>query len=392
LRYPINCERDLQAFSRNEIASRTRISQGAVSNIIAAWKTGLGYPSADDLRELSMILKRSGINAQQCAMGFRLAKMIQDLGVNEDNFRTFISEIYQHCSEIGLRPQNVAENVKQLLILSESIPLWQIPQYIADKTTEKREIEEDIRRLHEQQSQTRRSLEIALKENKESITQLNKYCELKTRLEKTGMSMDDPELFAQALEGARKFKANPERVAILATNFDASSAMQAQLEQSVNSLKSKLEQVTNDCARAERLLAIHNLTISKYIKLEAMGFGLPMLTTLQDMINEVANANNIPHDVAVRKFLNDMAENFSPVLGYEGKLTAIKSEIEKKRSALTTLSLVLDQKKEMAKLLPLLILTGDQDKIDDQPSQCTPNYMQNQVASSAIHEGMNRRP
>lgn len=257
---------------------------------------------------------------------------------------------------------------------------------MADKTTEKREIEEDIRRLHEQQSQTRRCLEIALMENKESITQLNKYCELKTRLEKTGMSMDDPELFAQALEGARKFKANPERVAILATNF-ASSAMQAQLEQSVNSLKSKLDQVTNDCARAERLLAIHNLTISKYIKLEAMGFGLPMLTTLQDMINEVANANNIPHDVAVRKFLNDMAENFSPLLGYEGKLTAVKSEIEKKRSNLTALSLVLDQKKEMAMLLPLLILTGDQDKIDDQPSQCTPNYMQNQVASSAIHEG-----
>jgi hypothetical protein len=121
-----------------------------------------------------------------------------------------------------------------------------------------------------------------------------------------------------------------------------------------------------------------------------MGFGLPMLTTLQDMINEVANANNIPHDVAVRKFLNDMAENFSPVLGYEGKLTAIKSEIEKKRSNLTALSLVLDQKKEMAELLPLLILTGDQAKIDDQPSQCTPNYMQTQVASSAIHEGMNR--
>jgi hypothetical protein len=98
----------LQAFSRNEIASRTRISQGAVSNIIAAWKTGLGYPLADDLRELSMILKRSGINAQQCALGFRLAKMIQDLGVDEDDFRTFISEIYQHCSEIGLRPPPTA--------------------------------------------------------------------------------------------------------------------------------------------------------------------------------------------------------------------------------------------------------------------------------------------
>lgn len=312
-----------------------------------------------------MTLKRLGINAQQCAMGFILVKIIQDLGVDEDNFRSFISDIYQHCSEIGLRPRKVADNVKQMLELSESIPLSDIPRYIADKTTEKRELEEDIRRLREQQSQARSSLEIALKEKNESITQLNKYCELKTRLEKTGMSMDDPELFAQALEGSRKFKVNPERVAMLATNFDASSAMQAQLEESVNSLRSKLDQVTNDCARAERVLERHYLTISKYKKLEEMGFGLPMLTTLHDMIHEVANANNLPHDVAVRKFLNDITENFSPVLDYEGKLTAIKSEIEKKKSDLIALSTVLDSKKDMAKVLPLLFLTGDQDKIND---------------------------
>ncbi|MGB6674844.1 MAG: hypothetical protein WBE34_20645 [Candidatus Nitrosopolaris sp.] len=59
-------------------------------------------------------------------MGFRLVRVIQDLGIDEDNFRTFISEIYQHCSEIGLRPQKIAENVKQLLKLSESIPLSDI--------------------------------------------------------------------------------------------------------------------------------------------------------------------------------------------------------------------------------------------------------------------------
>jgi len=382
----------LQGLSRNEIASRTGISQGGVSNIIAVWKTALSYPLADELREFSMTLKRLGINAQQSAMGVVLLKMIQDLGVDEDNFRTFISELYQRCLELGLHPRKIADYAKQLVELSESIPLSDIPQYIADKTTEKRELEEDVRRLHEQQSQARSSLEIALKEKNESITQLNKYSELKTRLEKTGMCMDDPELFAQALEGARKFEVSPKRVAMLATNFDASSAMLAQLEESVNSLNSKLNQVTDDCARAERVLERHYLTISKYKKLEEMGFGLPMLTTLHEMIHEVANANNIPHDVAVQKFLNDKLA-FSPVLGYEGKLTAIKSEIEKKRSDLIKLSLVLDPKKEMAKLLPLLILTGDQDKINDQPSsmQSTPNYLQNPVASSNIHEGMNMR-
>ncbi|MGB6674843.1 MAG: hypothetical protein WBE34_20640 [Candidatus Nitrosopolaris sp.] len=42
----------LQALSRNEIASKTGISQGGVSNIIAAWKTALGYPLADEMRKI----------------------------------------------------------------------------------------------------------------------------------------------------------------------------------------------------------------------------------------------------------------------------------------------------------------------------------------------------
>jgi hypothetical protein len=201
--------------------------------------------------------------------------------------------------------------------LSETTPLADIPQYVADKIREKQEFDEDIRRLHEQQFHAKNSLEIALKESNESITQLNKYCELttitNTRLGKSGMSMDDAELFAQALEGAKKYQLNPYRLAMLATNIDASSAMQAQLEESVKSEEANLEQITNDCARAKRVIERHYLTIAKYKKLEEMGFGLQMLTTLYNTIHEVANANNIPHDVAVHKFLNDMAENFSPV-------------------------------------------------------------------------------
>lgn len=46
------------------------------------------------------------------------------------------------------------------------------------------------------------------------------------------------------------------------------------------------------------------------------------------MIHEIANANNIPHDVAVLKFLNDLAEK--PVLGYVAKLNVLKSLVEKK--------------------------------------------------------------
>jgi len=59
--------------SRNEIASRTGISQESVSNITMEWKTGLGYPEPDDLRDLGVMLKNAGMTAPQYAMGLRIA-------------------------------------------------------------------------------------------------------------------------------------------------------------------------------------------------------------------------------------------------------------------------------------------------------------------------------
>jgi hypothetical protein len=88
--------------SRNEIASRTGTRPGSASNITTGWKTGLGYPEPDGLRDLGLMLKNAGMTAPQCAMGIRIAHIMQSLGIDEENFRTFISEIYQHCTEIGL--------------------------------------------------------------------------------------------------------------------------------------------------------------------------------------------------------------------------------------------------------------------------------------------------
>ena len=184
--------------SRNEIASMTRISQGSVSNITTEWKTDLGYPEPDDFRDLGIMLKNAGMTSSQCAMGLRIAQIMQSLGIDQDNFRTFISEIYKRRSaEIGLRLQKVAENVKQLLELSETFPLWQIPQYISDKTSEKRELEEDILGLRQQESQARRSFELALRTTNVSSKLLND-------LEKTGILLDYIEPFVKAVEGVKK--------------------------------------------------------------------------------------------------------------------------------------------------------------------------------------------
>ena len=353
----------------------------------------MGYSEPDDLRDLGIMLKNAGMTAPQCAMGLRIAHIMQSLGIDEENFRTFISEIYQHCTEIGLRPQKVAENVKQLLELSETIPLWQIPQYISDKTSEKRELVEDILRLKRRESQARCSFELALSTTNVSSKQLNDFCELRANLEKTGISLDDIEPFVKAVEGVKKFGYDVKRLATLMSNFQASSKMQAELEVSVNSQMSNLKNLTDECDRLETLLRIHNLSISKYRELEDMGFGLPQLGIVQDTIHEVARANNISNYLAIEKFLNDILENYEPKSGYERKIHALRSEIEKKKSGLIVLTTALDSKKEVAQVLGQLVSIGLQDKqiIDLALSlHSKPNHKQEHVGSSTTHGSLNR--
>jgi Homeodomain-like domain-containing protein len=87
----------LQGETRNEIASRTGVSQGSVSNIISDWKKGLDESEAGDLRDLGIMMKRASMTPLQCASGFRMAQLLNKSGVNEDGFKNYIFDFYTIC-------------------------------------------------------------------------------------------------------------------------------------------------------------------------------------------------------------------------------------------------------------------------------------------------------
>jgi hypothetical protein len=144
--------------SRDGIARDNSVSAGAVSNIVEEWGRAMTQGDAVALRELGIMLKKSGITAPQCAMGFRLASIMKELGVDEDTFRHFISEIYKQCKDIGLAPEYIAYNTKQILDLAGSMPLSQIPDFIQQKIIEKRKLEEDISIIAQEQLQAKATL------------------------------------------------------------------------------------------------------------------------------------------------------------------------------------------------------------------------------------------
>jgi hypothetical protein len=76
---------------RNDIATKIGISSGAVTNFVSEWRFNLGFAVADEMRELAVTMKKVGITAAQCALGFHAASAMLRIGVQEDVLPIFYS-------------------------------------------------------------------------------------------------------------------------------------------------------------------------------------------------------------------------------------------------------------------------------------------------------------
>ena len=92
----------LSGIPRDKIAENNGISAGAVTRLVEDWRHALGLSTANELRELAVTLRKIGITPAKCAVGSRIVMMMNRLGVVQDNFESFMNEIYDKCNAIGL--------------------------------------------------------------------------------------------------------------------------------------------------------------------------------------------------------------------------------------------------------------------------------------------------
>jgi DNA-binding CsgD family transcriptional regulator len=210
----------LQGLSRYDIAITCGLSQGTVSNIIDEWKRRLGIPDVQSLRNLAVNLKRCGIDAVQCAQGFRILMIMKKSGVNENQFESFIHEVYEYCQRFDLTPEHIASNLKELVKLSKDIPFAKIPEYIEKKKNEITKLEEDIQTLKEKKegSEVETSVandlrDAALENEKTTVAELGEYSNFKTELRKCGLSIEeDIPKFVQVVYGIKQYEYDVNKV------------------------------------------------------------------------------------------------------------------------------------------------------------------------------------
>ena len=349
----------LEGKPRNDIAAENGLSDGAVTNIVNEWKHNLGFSLADDLRELAVTMKRVGVTASQCALGFRVAMIMLNMGVKEDDFESYILDIYNHCKNIGLSPENIASHLKDLVELSTTnMPFSQIPNYVKQKADEKEILEKEIKKLKAQKeilnlqkSYSESVRDQALQAQRMTAAELKWHSDIKAELRKYGIPVDDIPKFAKAVNGLRPYEYDVGKVISEFSESQSRETRHKMLEYSVRMLQNESNYLGQKCSSLENTVNSHEQIISILRELEAMKFGPEELKLLWHTINKIAVANNMPLYEAQQKFFKDVEEQYDNKLGFESTVQNLQLEINKLSEQNSKLPLV-------GPLLAILVQSG----------------------------------
>jgi hypothetical protein len=122
------------------------------SNILKDWKLRIGIPNVQELRDFAILVKKSDISIEQCAEGYRMKNLMNNLGITDDfndtkvvadgvgsssssssninilgrirynEFSSFVKEIYVNCKNYGIKPDIIFSWISDLFS-------WYSPSY-----------------------------------------------------------------------------------------------------------------------------------------------------------------------------------------------------------------------------------------------------------------------
>ena len=336
----------LEGNSRDTIAKEIGLSSGAVTNIVAEWRKGIGQYAADELRELAIALKKANMPPSICAIGFRQLSIMNNLGVKGEDVESFIINIYHRCNEKGLPTDKIASYIEDLLSFSNNINSFsEIPSYLQERREEKANLEQQIQKLKDEIHLVREEkagYEIqrdkALEDKKITLKELKWYSDLKKELKDHNIPTEEVADFAVLIENIKKFGFDAGKVVNEFQNLDYLVNRQKIYKDIIPQIEYRHQFLKQECAKLENIIASHNHTLSTFSELFSMGFGLKELKLLKNTIIEIADANNISVFDAVQKFLDDVEEQYDDKLGFESKIEKLKEQLEKLKEDYNRLS------------------------------------------------------
>ena len=124
----------LQGISRDTISSNNGIGGGTVSRIIQEAKT-MNLPDIVLLREVAVKLKEGNLEVNHFASSVRLKKILDRLGLTEENLELLIEQVNTHCFKRGMSEKEFVSKIDEICNMLDNVDLSlnDLPVYIVQK-------------------------------------------------------------------------------------------------------------------------------------------------------------------------------------------------------------------------------------------------------------------
>lgn len=323
----------LQGSSRDKIAAIYNISTGAVTNIKNEWRNKIGAYIAEDLRELSVSLKKANITPVQCSTGFRVAKIMERLGIAEDQFESFMSDVYDRCQKLELGPDQIEKYLMETINISKIVFPSQIPNYINTKKIEIEDLHREFENIHQkittsniQKTILEQELNSLADSNNVSREAVTWYKYIKNTFENAGISIDNVSTFIHCLNLMKREGYDINKILRKFAEYENVDNLQQFHQETINIHRITLEKLLKQEKSLHEEVNLNQLKLSKIQQLEKLEIGIKELKTLYGKITEIATENKISPKEVMDKLLNDL-EDYDYILRFKNTLEKMEQEL-----------------------------------------------------------------
>jgi len=398
----------LNGKSYDEISNENNIAKGSVHNIIRAWINRIRIPDIAELREFSIMVRKSGITVKQCAQSFRFIQILANFGIRDevdsrhivdiisknkgkndpgltfrDDFYYFIEFIYNNCRNIGIKSTDVVGWMQDMIDFSlllfdndenrtsrferdidemESLDInkkflyeksaetrnndnkVQIPfiskisGYIEQKKLEghnldinNKEIQQQLRELEERKNRITYNITNLKKKESFSLTYLDWYKSLKEELlDQYNIYLEEEiNSFVNMFSDFKDYGYDSHEIVKEYKQIESLRAEKEAMQGIVESHKDTRDGLMKEIGRLIQNEEHSKQSIKIVSELYYAGFGFEELGHLKDTVVKISVENNISWFEAGKKLIKDIESQYDSKLGFETKISDLKTEKKK---------------------------------------------------------------
>jgi hypothetical protein len=292
----------LMGMARDENAADCGISTDSVSNIIKTFLDSLAGYDVESIREFVVHLRKENLTVKECALGYRYKNILDNLGISDDeNLQIFLKDAYRLCNQLDVNKAVMQDCLLEMIrIAKEEVPPSQLNVYIQRQIQKKALLEdkvknltEDIQNLEKEKSDAEEKYALVKDKIGISSAKLDWYVNIKDGLEKEGIPIDDISFLATTIKKIKKY--SDKDIFEILQKINDLEGLDKEIESNKrirDTIKIDIQTILKIDSEYSDFLSSKTILLDCLDELKKLGFGLPDLKKIRDVLIEISSEND----------------------------------------------------------------------------------------------------